>query len=338
MLNKCDLIQSEVVGRREELTLILASLAAGKHLLLEGPPGTSKSTLLRAITGKAGLPLYIVEGSIDMAPAKLIGHFNPGRVLADSYNPRFFEKGPLVRAMEEGGVLYIEEFNRMPADVSNVLISPMEEGELHIPRYGVVRARRGFTVVAAQNPYDDVGTVRVSRAFLDRITRVRMDYQSETEEAEIVRRKTGCTDRRLVEWAVAITRKTRQHPEVRLGASVRAAIDIVEIALRLPPSRPLRRGLLDVVLMALSGKIWLSELSSRTTDAVVEEIYRSLRQEFVDVVGHLPDRSADSPRREDHDEPSSDQKKKRLVQRDRADGIQGSWNFTTDCIPAGHVF
>ena len=62
--------------------------------------------------------------------------------------------------------MYIEEFNRMPADVSNVLITPMEEGEMTIPRYGLIKAVRPFTLIAAQNPYDDVGTVRVSRAFI----------------------------------------------------------------------------------------------------------------------------------------------------------------------------
>jgi Mg-chelatase subunit ChlI len=45
--------------------------------------------------------------------------------MSESYQPEYFEKGPLTKAMEGGGILYIEEFNRMPADVSNVLISPI---------------------------------------------------------------------------------------------------------------------------------------------------------------------------------------------------------------------
>ena len=146
-----------VVGREIEIKSILAAMDAGKHILLEGPPGTSKSTLLRKIAREAGIPFYIVEGNVDLTPAKLVGYFDPSRVIADSYQPEYFEKGPLTRAMEEGGILYIEEFNRMPADVSNVLITPMEEGEMSIPRYGVLRAVRPFTVISAQNPYDDVG-------------------------------------------------------------------------------------------------------------------------------------------------------------------------------------
>ena len=183
-------IKSGIVGREIEIKSILVAMEAGKHILLEGPPGTSKSTLLRKIARESNMLLYIVEGNIDLTPAKLVGHFNPAKVMADTYQPEYFEKGHLTGAMEGGGILYIEEFNRMPADVSNVLISPMEEGEMYIPRYGTVKAVRPFTVIAAQNPYDDVGTVRISRAFMDRICLIKMDYQSEEEEQEIVRIRT----------------------------------------------------------------------------------------------------------------------------------------------------
>ena len=52
-----------VVGREEQVHSVLAVLAAGRDLLLEGPPGTSKSTILRAITGHYGIPLVFVEGT-----------------------------------------------------------------------------------------------------------------------------------------------------------------------------------------------------------------------------------------------------------------------------------
>ena len=191
MLEIYEKLKTGIVGREVELRSILVALEMGKHILLEGPPGTSKSTVLRKIARESDLLLYIVEGNIDLTPAKLVGHFNPAKVMADSYRPEYFEKGPLTRTMEGGGILYIEEFNRMPADVSNILISPMEEGDMTIPRYGTVKAVRPFTLIAAQNPYDDVGTVRVSRAFMDRICRVKMTYQDEEEEQRIVRMRTG---------------------------------------------------------------------------------------------------------------------------------------------------
>jgi MoxR-like ATPase len=281
MLKICASVRKDVVGRENEIKSVLAAMDAGKHILLEGPPGTSKSTLLRRIAREANIPFYMVEGNIDLTPAKLVGHFNPSKVMADNYQPEYFEKGPLTLAMEEGGILYIEEFNRMPADVSNVLITPMEEGEMYIPRYGRVRAVRPFTVIAAQNPYDDVGTVRVSRAFMDRICLIRMDYQSEEEENEIVRVRTGFEKPDVVAMAVAMIRKTREHPDIKLGASVRAAIDLVDIyaSLQRMADQPNKNFLL-AARMSMANKIWLSEMTGRSPHEIIEDIWSGLKADY----------------------------------------------------------
>lgn len=270
-----------IVGREKEMASIIVAMEAGKHILLEGPPGTSKSTLLRKIACESNALLFIIEGNIDLTPAKLVGHFNPAKVMANSYQPEDFEKGPLTKAMEGGGILYIEEFNRMPADVSNVLISPMEEGEMVIPRYGTVKAVRPFTVIAAQNPYDDVGTVRISRAFMDRICLIRMDYQSEEEEREIVRMRTGSKDSETVSLAVQMVRATREHEDIKLGASIRAAIDMVDLftGMQKRDDQP-RQNLLISARMALSNKIWLNEMTRKTADNIIEEIWNNLREGY----------------------------------------------------------
>ena len=281
MLEYFDAICRLVVGRDREIRQILATLAAERNLILEGAPGTTKSTILRALTAVAGLPFYVVEGSVDLTPSKLVGHFNPARVMADDYKPEYFEPGPLTRAMG-GGILYIEEFNRMPADTSNVLITAVEEGDLNIPRYGRVEAQDGFHVVCAQNPYDDVGTVRISRAVYDRFCRVQLDYQSEAEEREIVREKTGVTDRSLLYIAVRVARETRQHAEIKQGASVRGAMDMVAIAeqLRDLEGQSFREMLDSAMLVAMSGKVWLQETTERTPERILKDILESvLRQE-----------------------------------------------------------
>src|SRR5690606_18102023 len=103
-------IAAHLVGRERELELTLAAVAAGRDILLEGPPGTSKTTILRAITEEWGIPLLFVEGNADLTPAKLVGHHNPARVLKEDYSAENFVPGPLVDAMQQGGFLYIEEF------------------------------------------------------------------------------------------------------------------------------------------------------------------------------------------------------------------------------------
>jgi len=294
-------LKNEVVGRTVEITSILVAMEAGKNLLLEGPPGTSKSTLLRTIARESGIPLYFIEGNVDLTPAKLVGHFNPAKVMSDSYLPEYFEKGPLTRAMEGGGILYIEEFNRMPADVSNVLISPMEEGEMTIPRYGLIKAVRPFTLIAAQNPYDDVGTVRVSRAFMDRICLIKMDYQCEAEEREIVRIRTGAGDADTISFAVGMVRETRNHPDIKSGASIRAAIDMVDLftGMQQLADDP-EQNMLMAARMALSNKIWLNEMTQKTSDEIVEDIWNRLKGHIGqfsdnDVAVHLKAEKRDAP-------------------------------------------
>ncbi|MFQ5595071.1 MAG: AAA family ATPase [Anaerolineae bacterium] len=280
MLQHFEAVTQKIVSREDEVREILATLGAGQHLILEGPPGTSKSTILRAITEVANLPIFIVEGSVDLTPARLVGHFTPSKVLADDYRRDYFEKGPLPCAME-GGILYIEEFNRVPADTTNVLITAVEEGELVIPRYGVMKAAPEFRVVCAQNPYDDVGTLRISRAIYDRFCRISLSYQGMTDELEIVRRKTGSEDDRLIKIAVRAARETRRHQEIKQGASVRGAMDMLAIAkqLRRIPGADEMEVLRAAMLSAMSGKIWLEETTERTPEEILQEILNQVLTE-----------------------------------------------------------
>jgi MoxR-like ATPase len=234
--NVRDRVQASVVGRERELGLVLAAVAAGRDILLEGPPGTSKSTLLRAITAEWGIPLVFVEGNADLTPAKLVGHHNPARVLREDYSPENFVDGPLVEAMRHGGFLYIEEFNRAPEDTLNTLLTAMAERRIAVPRVGEVVAEDTFRVVASMNPYDNIGTTRLSTSVHDRLCRLAITYQDAAAERGIVALRAPLPDlkpavyERLVADAVAVTRATREHEDIRQGSSVRGAIDLTLVA------------------------------------------------------------------------------------------------------------
>jgi len=274
----------EVVGRRRELELVTAALAASRHVLLEGPPGTGKSTLLRAIAERAGLELVFVEGNAELTPARLAGHFDPARVLTEGYAEDVFVDGPLVRALRDGGLLYVEEINRVPEETLNLLITVMSEGELTVPRLGRIVAAPGFRMVAAMNPYDAVGTARISGAVYDRVNRVAMGYQSLDDELAIVvheAKSAGATeaagDDDLVRRVVSVVRGTREHPDVRIGSSVRGAIDLVLIADELASLRgttPAHHDTaLDAACMALSGRIRVHESCHRSPEEIVAELW-----------------------------------------------------------------
>ena len=272
-----------VVGRARESELVVAALMAHRHVLLEGPPGTGKSTLLRSVAGALGVGFVFVEGNAELTPARLLGTFDPSRVLDEGYVPEVFVDGPLVQAMRAGSLLYVEEINRVPEETLNVLITVMSEGEVVVPRLGSVQATKGFGIVAAMNPFDAVGTARISGAVYDRVCRVAMGYQSAQDECDIVLRALagvdGAPSAPWVEKAVRAVRATRSHGDLRIGSSVRGAIDAALVATSLAKVRgshsadPLVG--LDAALAALSGRVRVREGSPRTSDEVIEEIWTS---------------------------------------------------------------
>jgi MoxR-like ATPase len=280
-----DRLLGQVVGRRRELELVVAALAADRHIVLEGPPGTGKSTLLRAVAREMGIGFEFVEGNAELTPARLVGHFDPARVLIDGYAPDVFVDGPLVAAMTSGSLLYVEEINRIPEETLNVLITVMSEQELHIPRFGKVACAPGFRLVAAMNPFDAVGTARISSAVYDRMCRLSMTYQSAADEVAIVQRGLDDHARPTVGEAwlvkmVELVRRTREHDELRVGSSVRGALDASLVAATLAELRGLPVDNpsvgLDAAIVALSGRVRLREGSQRTTEGIVTELWESI--------------------------------------------------------------
>lgn len=269
---------SAVVGRRREVELVVAGLASSRHVLLEGPPGTGKSTLLRSLADQAGLELIFVEGNAELTPSRLAGHFDPAMVLTKGYEPDVFVDGPLIAALKAGALLYVEEINRVPEETLNLLVTVMSEGELTVPRLGRVEAAPGFTMVAAMNPFDAVGTARISGAIYDRVCRVSVGYQDESLEQAIVTRKAPGTGAELIARAVRTVRSTRDHSDIRVGSSVRGAIDLVLLADQLAVLRDASIADdpsvgLDAARTALSGRIRLRESCSRTPEEIVDELW-----------------------------------------------------------------
>ena len=279
-----DRVAARLVGRERELDLVLSAVAAGRDIVLEGPPGTSKTTILKAITAEWGIPLVFVEGNADLTPAKLVGHHNPARVLREDYSADNFVAGPLVEAMSEGGFLYIEEFNRAPEDTLNTLLTAMADRSIAVPRVGTIDAKPTFRVIASMNPYDNVGTTRLSTSVHDRLNRLAIGYQDADAEVAVVVLRTGAAgplESRLTDDAVAVTRATREHDDVRQGSSVRGAIDLVLVARELAQLRDVSTSddagyselVFDAMIVALSGRIHLDEAAETTPERVLREIW-----------------------------------------------------------------
>jgi MoxR-like ATPase len=275
-------LSGNLVGRDEELEKIRACVQARRNLLLEGPVGVGKTHLALSVTRELDRPVFRIDGDSRYSEQKLSGWFDPPQVLKLGYSAKSFVPGPLVEAMRVGGVLFINELNRLPEGVQNILLPAIDERMVIVPRLGEIRAKEGFCVIATQNPKEFVATSHLSEAILDRFELVVLDYQDEAEEFKIVSAVTG--DQRMGLAAVKLARLTRSHPRVRRGASVRAAQAIAEIAdaILRNGDRTFAEAFLWAALLALPTRIEI-ERDAESTGTLQAEI-RALVEGWVSEV------------------------------------------------------
>jgi MoxR-like ATPase len=284
----------KIIGRAEELQKALYAIAAKKHVLIEGSVGVGKTVIAIALADYFNRNIFRVDGDERYTEQKMVGWFDPPVVMAKGYSKDAFIEGPLYKAMTEGAFLFINELNRMPEGTQNVLLPAMDERRIVVPRIGTVVAKEGFTIIATQNPEEYIGTSRLSEALKDRFVWIRLKYQSEGEEMQIVQKETCSQDDLLVKAAVKIGRKTREHPEIRRGASVRGAIDIVSIMCQ-ATSRPVceldqatRKSLVEsAAVMALSSKVEQREGSHEKLVEMIEQIAGEVMKELKIIDGAI---------------------------------------------------
>lgn len=267
----------ELVGRLHEQEQIRVCLAAGRNVLLEGPVGVGKTHLALSVCHELGRPVFRVDGDGRYSEQKLSGWFDPPLAIRHGYSAKSFVPGPLVEAMRTGGILFINELNRLPEGVQNILLPAIDERRVVVPRLGSIEARPGFCVIATQNPKEFVATSHLSEALLDRFELVALGYQSAEEERAIVARTVQ--NEVLVRASVALARVTRKHQRIRRGASVRAAQAVAEIAegLLALGDRSLPESFVSAALLALPTRIEI-ERDPESASAQGEELGALIRE------------------------------------------------------------
>lgn len=218
---------ASMVGREKELSQIETAIRLKRNLLIEGPVGVGKTYLILRALEKLKLPYERVDGDTRYTEQKLTGWFDPPLVLKKGYGKESFIAGPLMLAMQKGHVLFVNELNRMPEAVQNILLPAMDEKKIILPKIGEAVAKDGFVVIATQNPSEFTATHSLSEALLDRFEMIRLHYQDREEELEILNEHLGPGK----DWGrvVDIVRSTRNHPSIKRGASLRAALAIGDL-------------------------------------------------------------------------------------------------------------
>jgi MoxR-like ATPase len=235
-----------VVGAEEPLRLLAVTLLAEGHALIEDVPGVGKTLLARAFSRALGLGFGRVQGTPDLLPTDVTG----SSVLAGD---RFrFIPGPIFT-----NVLLVDEINRATPRTQSALLEAMQERQVSVD--GETRPIPApFLVLATQNPIELEGTFALPEAQLDRfLVRIVVGYPQEAEERAIARRYRSSDEpleavqpvldagslpdlrdatRRVtvsdeVEgYLVRIVRATREHADLRLGASPRSSVALYRAA------------------------------------------------------------------------------------------------------------
>ncbi|MFZ3267445.1 MAG: MoxR family ATPase [Mycobacterium sp.] len=243
-----DEIERVVVGKRSALTLILTTVLAGGHVLIEDLPGLGKTLIARSFAATLGLDFTRVQFTPDLLPADLLGS-----TIYDMQSGHFaFRPGPIFT-----NLLMADEINRTPPKTQAALLEAMAEGQVSIDG-ATHRLPQPFIVLATDNPIEYEGTYPLPEAQLDRFAiRLELRYLSESDEAAMLRRRLdrGSAEptvnqvvdahdllamRESVEqvsvhedvlhYVVSLAAATRHHPQVAVGASPRAEIDLVQLA------------------------------------------------------------------------------------------------------------
>lgn len=249
-MNKLKLIADEIskviIGKEEVIKLLVVSITAGGHILLEDIPGVGKTTLAIALSKALGLNYNRVQFTPDVMPSDIIG-FNMYNQKSQSFE---YKEGAAVC-----NLFLADEINRTSSKTQSALLELMEEGKYTVE--GVTREMpKPFVTIATQNPFGSAGTQRLPQSQIERfIVRMSMGYPDIEAEIEIL--KGAKNDKlkvinnimssdelikyqnmaencfvkdNIYRYIVDIVNATRNNPYIAIGISPRGSIAILKMA------------------------------------------------------------------------------------------------------------
>ena len=291
-------LSRSLIDLEEVIEQVLIATMARGHVLLEGVPGTAKTTLCRTLAGALGLDFRRIQFTPDLLPSDVTGT----RILDQSKSKFVLQTGPIFCQL-----LLADELNRAPARTQSALLEAMQENQVTIEGE-TLQLPDPFIVLATQNAVEQEGVSRLPEAQLDRfIFRVNVGYPDRDSEIELLELQESPPSvqqqlcelekilriqkavpevfgkREMKEYVVDLIRETRNHRDVLLGASPRAGIYLLKAA----RARAILRGKdffthEDVQAIApsvLEHRVIVrpeAELSGHSITEIIKEIVKSV--------------------------------------------------------------
>lgn len=236
-----------VKGKPDQIRLALAVLLGGGHLLIEDIPGVGKTLLAKSLARSIGGTFRRIQGTPDLLPADLTGV----SVYKRSTEAWEFRQGPLF-----ANVVLVDEINRATPRAQAALLEAMEEQQVTVDGTSH-RLPDPFFVIATQNPFEHAGTFQLVEGQRDRFAALMQlglpDRKAERSllqgagggdeleklaavatleeiEQSIEDVRSVHCDESVIEYVLDILTATRNHPDIRLGASTRAGLAVMSVA------------------------------------------------------------------------------------------------------------
>lgn len=244
-------VSSVIVGKEDIITLIITSLVAGGHVLLEDVPGTGKTVMAKSLAGSIGAEFSRIQFTPDLLPSDVTGlnYFN------QKTGDFVLKKGPVF-----GNIILADEINRATPRTQSSLLECMEERQVTIDGQ-THRLKVPFIVIATQNPVETAGTFPLPEAQLDRfLMKLSMGLPGREEEVAIMERflndtymtnRTGelspvcsCEEltamqqeaagvyvhKLIIGYIADIVQATRSRSSIKLGVSPRGTLAMLRAA------------------------------------------------------------------------------------------------------------
>ncbi len=292
-----------IVGQENFIELLIVSLLADGHVLIEGVPGIAKTITAKLFAKVLKTDFSRIQFTPDLMPSDVLGT----SVLNMKTSEFEFKKGPIF-----SNIVLIDEINRAPAKTQAALFETMEERQATIDGT-TYNLDAPFMVLATQNPIEQEGTYALPEAQLDRfIFKIKVDYPSLEDEVKIIethhmrkgekpqeqihailtakdladyKAKTQniTVEEKIIKYIAEIVSKTRNHPHLYLGASPRASIAILNTSKAFAAVRGrdfvIPEDVKNVLNPVLNHRIILTperEMEGMTTENVIEMIVQSV--------------------------------------------------------------
>jgi MoxR-like ATPase len=247
-------VNKVIVGKKEAIDLVMVALLCEGHILVEDVPGTGKTILARAAARSLGCSFKRIQCTPDLLPSDVTGIFYFNQKTSE------FElrAGPIM-----SNIVLVDEINRATPRTQSCLLECMQERQVTVD-LKTINLFRPFLIIATQNPVELEGTFPLPEAQLDRfLVRIKLGYPSGIEEETVISRfkesnpldtlesviessellelQKSCHEVHLEDsvrnYIVNITRATREHNNVELGASPRASLGLSHAARALAAMR-----------------------------------------------------------------------------------------------------